>query len=313
MYLFNEHLNNAFSKYSGSNPLDWLHNFSRHHQVKPNTGLFHLNARDEAGYTLTDYLTHDQLFNGSAVTRAIAEYWADSPDEIKRLVESTIRGGGFGDDLEEMGLNSMSIRQEQKNQAYLFKHNHSLRIGFFLNALGCASDYREELNELLNQLRIKAHENKRADSDEEHELLNQIRETDKKLGVLSEFERHASTEHIVRQMATNYHAPAVQAEPTPKGSGGNTRRTKHKQGLAKRLIHELFEQYPDKSGGEICGLLESQKFQLDGWRVERHVGSVTEPDNIKKDKYIIESDQGTDRVTAGTIDTWLSNYRKKVK
>lgn len=109
------------------------------------------------------------------------------------------------------------------------------------------------------------------------------------------------------------HAPAVQAEPTPKGSGGNTRRTKHKQGLAKRLIHELFEQYPDKSGGEICGLLESQKFQLDGWRVERHVGSVTEPDNIKKDKYIIESDQGTDRVTAGTIDTWLSDYRKNVK
>lgn len=106
------------------------------------------------------------------------------------------------------------------------------------------------------------------------------------------------------------HAPA---EPTPKGSGGNTRRTKHRQSLAKELIHKLFEQYPDKSGGEICGLLESSNFVKAGWRVERHVGSVTEPDNIKKDKYTIESDQGTYRVTAGTIDTWLSNYRKKVK
>lgn len=309
-----EHLSNAFSKYSGSEPLDWLHNFSHHHQVKPNTGLFHLNERDEAGYTLTDYLTHDQLFNGSAVTRAIAEYWADSPDEIKRLVESTIRGGGFGDDLEEMGLNSMSIRQEQKNQAYLFKHNHSLRIGFFLNALGCASDHVEHLKELLNQLRLKAHENKRAENDEEHELLNQIRETDKKLCVLNEFERHSNTEHIVMQMAKNYGAPAVQAE-APKSSGGNTRRTKHKQGLAKKLIHELFEQHPNKSGGEICGLLESTKFQLDGWSVRRHVGNITEPDDSKKDKYTIDSEiyQGTDSVTAGTIDTWLCKYRKKVK
>lgn len=109
------------------------------------------------------------------------------------------------------------------------------------------------------------------------------------------------------------HSPAVQAEATPKGSGGNTRRTKHRQGLAKRLIHELFEQHPDKSGGDICRLLESSSSVKAGWRVERHVGNRIELDDPKKDTYIIDSDDGNGKVTAGTIDTWLSNYRKKVK
>jgi hypothetical protein len=97
--------------------------------------------------------------------------------------------------------------------------------------------------------------------------------------------------------------------PVQKGKGGNAQRTKHKVGLAKRLIHELFKKYPDKSGGEICCLLETTSYQLQGWRVERNIGSRLEPDNPKKDKYLIVCDDGSDGVTAGTIDTWLSKHR----
>lgn len=177
MFVFDELLADAFESYAGSQPLDWINRYASAHGCKVNSALINLGA-DGRGFTLLDYLSHDQLFNQSSVSKAFAHFLADSKDEIERFASFDLleTEANYGDWLSN-GHNARVVPTYIEMQRHIHRVNKPVRVAFFEMILGCAADYAQAFNRAAHELVDKASSNVIASSDfQEAKIIQWLRD-----------------------------------------------------------------------------------------------------------------------------------------
>lgn len=176
MFVFDQLLADAFESYAGSQPLDWVNRYASAHGYIVNSALIKLGA-DSRGFTLLDYLRYDQLFNQSRVSKAFAEFLADSKDEIERFASfDLLETEANYDDWLSVGHDARAVPTYIEMQRHIHRVNKSVRVAFFEMMLGCAVDYAQAFNRAVHQLVDKASSNAITSDFQEAKIIKRLRD-----------------------------------------------------------------------------------------------------------------------------------------